>query len=188
MKQEEGRCLDEKILICEAAAGNYETYGELIRAYEGMVYRVCLKMTGDSTTAEDVAQEVFMKAFDALPEFRQDSSFSTWLYQITVRKCLDWRRSASRTRQRISHFESDAANLPAAATPEGILLGKERYRELLSLVNGLNEPYRSVTKMYYLDEYSYREIAKQTGASVKTVESQLYRARRMLREKGGALR
>ncbi|MCL6446471.1 MAG: RNA polymerase sigma factor, partial [Alicyclobacillus sp.] len=67
-----------------------------------MVYRVCLKMTEDRAAAEDVAQEVFLKAYDALPEFRQDASFSTWLYQITVHKCLDWRRAQTRSRQRIS--------------------------------------------------------------------------------------
>jgi len=186
--QEEGRSLDEQHLIRAAAAGNHDAYGELVRAYQSMVYRVCLKMTGDGTTAEDVAQEVFLKVYDALPRFRLDASFSTWLYQITVRKCLDWRRAAGRARQRISDLPADAANLPTTDTPEGILLGKERYRELLLLVNGLKEPYRTVTKMYYLEECSCQEIALQTGSPCKTVESQLYRARRMLRQKGGALR
>ncbi|MCL6633532.1 MAG: sigma-70 family RNA polymerase sigma factor [Alicyclobacillus herbarius] len=75
-----------------------------------------------------------------------------------------------------------------ADTLERTLVEKERSQELVRLVDGLREPYRTVTKMYYFDEHSCQEIAAKTGMSVKTVESQLYRARRMMREKGGALR
>ncbi len=185
--QEEGRGLDEQNLIREAASGNHDAFENLMLLYQSMVYRVCLKVTGSSTSAEDIAQEVFLKVYYALPEFRQDASFSSWLYQITVRKCLDWRRAESRARQRIGALEQKAANESTVDTPEGILVGNEQSRELLMLVNELREPYRTVTKMYYLEEQSYHQIATRTGLSVKTVESQLYRARRMLREKGGAL-
>jgi RNA polymerase sigma factor (sigma-70 family) len=184
-EQEEGRVLDEQKCICAAMAGNHDAYGELVSTYQSMVYRVCLKMTGNRDAAEDLAQEVFLKAYHALPGFRQDASFSTWLYQITVRKCLDWRRSMSRERQKVSAVAVEDTEWLALITPEQSLVEKERFTELLLIVNGLREPYRTVTKMFYLDERSCQEIAEQTGTPVKTIESQLYRARRLMREKGG---
>lgn len=143
-------------------------------------------MTGNRDIAESLAQEVFLKAYAALPGFRQDASLSTWLYQITVRACLDWKRSMSRESQKLKLLEGE--EYTSTDTPEQLLVRKERSAELLSLVNGLREPYRTVTKLFYLDEHSCQAIANQMGVPVKTVESQLYRARRMLRERGGALR
>lgn len=145
-------------------------------------------MTQEAETAEDLAQDVFIKAYDALPAFRQDASFSTWLYQITVRKCLDWKRGMARYRQWMSAVASEQIERRNLETPELVLLDKEKTRELMALVNSLREPYRTVTKMFYVEELSCQEIANGTGISVKTVESQLYRARRLLREKGDLLR
>lgn len=185
---QEGRVLDEQQCVRAAVAGNCDAFGELVATYQSMVYRVCLKMTGNRNAAEDLAQEVFLKAYDALSAFRLDSSFSTWLYQITVRKCLDWRRSVSRERQKVSPVVVEDGEWMAMDTPEQSVVDEEQKSELLSLVDGLREPYRTVTKLYYFDERSCQEIAKQTGTSVKTIESQLYRARRIMRERGGALR
>jgi RNA polymerase sigma factor (sigma-70 family) len=169
-------------------AGNREAYGELVAKYQSMVYRVCLKITHDEHAAEDLAQEVFIKAYHALPGFRQDASFSTWLYQIAVRKCLDWRRSFERERQRRGEAPYDEYEWPDPDSPERRLVEKERTLRLRELVDGLHEPYRTVTTLFYFHQQSYQEIAERTGTSVKTVESQLYRARRMLREKGDGLR
>ncbi len=169
-------------------AGNRDAYGELVAKYQSMVYRVCLKFTRDEHAAEDLAQEVFIKAYHALSGFRQDALFSTWLYQITVRKCLDWKRSVEREWQRHGEALYDEYEWPDSETPERSLVDKERTLRLRELVEGLQEPYRTVTKLFYFYQQSYKEIAERTGTSVKTVESQLYRARRMLREKGEGLR
>lgn len=188
MAREEERVLDERKCIHAAAAGNRNAYGELVGKYQSVVYRVCLKMTGNPHMAEDLGQEVFIKAYDALPDFRFDASFSTWLYQITVRTCLDWRRSETRRqthRHNLLHMSKQASHAESA---EQVVLRAERSAQVTGLVNGLREPYRTVTKLYYDGNLSYQEIAEQTGASIKTVESQLYRARRMMRAKGDGLR
>ncbi|QQE78974.1 RNA polymerase sigma factor [Alicyclobacillus sp. SO9] len=153
-----------------------------------MVYRVCLKITGNRDAAQDLAQDVFLKAYDGLPAFRQDASFSTWLYQITVRTCLDWKRGSARYQQRLNAVAVQSRQEVPVDTPEQTVVKKERSAELMSLMESLREPYRTVTKMFYLHKFSCQEIAQRRGVSVKTVESQLYRSRRILREKGDALR
>lgn len=180
--------LDERVCIQAVKNGEKEAYGELVLKYQDMVYRVCLKITGDQVAAEDLAQDIFIKAYDALPSFRLDASFSTWLYQITVRKCLDWKRTYARERQRVvTEVQIDTA-VSGEETPLQNVIRRERVSELKRVVEELSEPYRTVTKLFYFDHYSYQEIATQIGSSVKTVESQLYRARRILREKGDRLR
>jgi RNA polymerase sigma factor (sigma-70 family) len=152
-----------------------------------MVYRVCLKMTGNSSSAEDVAQEVFIKAYQVLVSYREEAAFSTWLYQITVRKCLDWRRVQDRERQHrsvASYTENDSITHPS---PEHALLDKERDDEIQRIIVGLQEPYRTAIQLYYFHHCSYQEIADRQKMPIKTIESQLYRARRMIREKGGNL-
>jgi RNA polymerase sigma factor (sigma-70 family) len=153
-----------------------------------MVYSVCMKVTGNLIAAEDLAQEVFIKAFRVLSSFRGDARFSTWLYQIAMRKCLDWKRTNERTRKIQMDSPIDDYEVVGITTPEDTVVAQEESEMLVRLVDELHEPYRSITQWYYFDELSYQDISNQTGLPLKTIESRLYRARRMLREKGEALR
>lgn len=129
-----------------------------------------------------------MKAYSALPAFREDSSFSTWLYQIAVRKCLDWKRAQQREQTRRSPGEVTENDWVTHETPEQIVLAEERSSKLHKIVDELGEPYRTSVRMYYFEQRSYQEIAERRGITAKTVESQLYRARAMMRKKGEELR
>lgn len=176
-------------------AGQHEAYADLVSRYQGLVYSVCCKMTGDAAAAEDVAQETFIKAFRALAAYRHEAAFSTWLYQIAVRQCLDWRRRQQRETAREQAWQQqwDRDRLvhgglghdASVATPERVVLAREGREEVRRRVDSLREPYRTVIQLYYFQEQSYEAIARRTGVSPKTVESQLYRARRLLREQGG---
>ncbi|RED33722.1 RNA polymerase RpoE-like sigma-24 subunit [Paenibacillus sp. VMFN-D1] len=187
--REEGRRLEEELQWIRAVkAGHPEAYKFLVQRYQSMVYHVCLKMTADSVSAKDLSQDIFLKAYSALPAFREESSFSTWLYQIAVRKCLDWKRAHQREQARRTMGEVNENDWVTAETPEKIVLSEETNSRIRQIVDELQEPYKSAVQMYYFEQCSYQEIAKRRGITAKTVESQLYRARQMMRQKGEELR
>ncbi len=188
IEREEGRRLEELQWVRAVKAGHPEAYKFLVQRYQNMVYHVCLKIAADDVAAKDLSQDIFMKAYSALPAFREDSSFSTWLYQIAVRKCLDWKRAQQREQARRSPGEVTENDWVTHETPEQIVLTEERSHRLRRIVDELAEPYRSAVQMYYFEQCSYQEIAKRRGITAKTVESQLYRARAMMRKKGEDLR
>lgn len=175
-------------MISAVVTGHIEAYEELVRRYEPRVYATCLKASQRPQEAEDLTQEVFLSAYRGLRSFRGDAQFSTWIYQITVRKCLDWRRKRERE---VAYATFDNVELSVAAgdkTPEDAYVELEQNALLTGLLHSLPEPYRSTVHQYYVDRLSYQQISEQVGVSVKTVESRLYRARKMLKEKGAELR
>lgn len=187
--QEEGRRLEEELQWIRAVkAGHPEAYKFLVQRYQNMVYHVCLKMTADDVSAKDLSQDIFLKAYSALPAFREESSFSTWLYQIAVRKCLDWKRAHKREQARRSMGEVTEDDWVTSQTPEHIVLSEETNSRVHQMVAELQEPYKSAVQMFYFEQCSYQEIAIRQGITSKTVESQLYRARQMMRKKGEELR
>lgn len=180
--------LDELEYIHDVKSGRSDAFAPLVQSYQAMVYRVCLQFTRNPTAAEDLAQDVFIKAFNAIHSFREDASFSTWLYQVTLRKCLDWRREQVREWQRRASADMDAMQTQSCETPEERLVNKETRQEVRQWVAGLRDPYRQIVVLFYFDHYSYEEISQKTGIPVKSIESQLYRAKRQLRNLGGVRR
>lgn len=182
--EKEGRKLEEAEWISAVLSGERQAFAHLVTRYQGMVYRVCLKITGEPESAKDMAQEVFIKAYKALPSFRGQSSFSTWLYRIAYRTCLDYKRSSDREWKHRTAADVTENDYVTSRTPEQAVLQREASEQLSHSVNSLAEPYRSVVQLYYFNQQSYQQIADARGISVKTVESQLYRARQMMRKKG----
>ncbi|KWX88046.1 hypothetical protein AMQ83_09220 [Paenibacillus riograndensis] len=138
--------------------GQHQAFGHLVERYQGMVYRVCIKITGEAESAKDMAQEVFIKAYKALPSFRGQSSFSTWLYRIAYRTCLDWKRANDREWRQRSTADYTENDWVTSQTPEHVLLRKEASEELGENLNHLTEPYRSVVQMYYFQRHSIRRL------------------------------
>ncbi|MFD2672136.1 RNA polymerase sigma factor [Marinicrinis sediminis] len=182
------RFLNDLACVQAVRQGQTEAFSLLVDRYQGMVYRVCLKMIKDPISAEDVTQDIFIKAYESLASFRGDAQFSTWLYTITVRKCLDWQRARSRNRVDLMTSEQEGERTFAESeTPEDRFMRMERTEKVKEAVRALKEPYRTVVRQYYLEERSYQEISEQSGVPIKTIESQLYRARKMLKQKGEEL-
>jgi RNA polymerase sigma-70 factor (ECF subfamily) len=90
------RSSTDKDLINSVLAGNLDDFAPLVRRHQDRVYGLCLSMTRHTTEADDLAQEIFLKAYRSLNEFRFESSFSTWLYRVTYRHCLDFLKSRKR--------------------------------------------------------------------------------------------
>lgn len=152
---------------------------EWMRLYGTRVLHLAYTYLRDRHAAEDVAQEVFIRAYRAMDEFRGQSAVYTWLYRITVNLCRDRLRSAEARRVTLP------GELPTAAgseDPEGQALDNLRSQALARLVLALPEPYREVVVLYYYHELSTAEIAQVTGQAENTVKTRLHRARQQLRE------
>lgn len=170
-------------LVESILKGNQQQYRELILRYQSRVLAVALKVTNNRKDAEDISQEVFLQLYRSLGNFNGDSSFSTWIYRITMNKAIDYKRKQER--QLEQEPEDLIASLPEtnSLSPEEALL-KNLDKELIhSYLIELPPAYRDVLKLYYFDELSYSEISMKLNVAVKTVESRLYRAKRLIKDK-----
>jgi len=180
----EGQATDRE-LVARALAGDDSAYGELVARYADFVYTVAARIVGDADAA-DVAQEAFIRAHAALPRFRGDSKFSSWLYRIAVNRSLTHLKRRKRRPEPVDL--GPAAEGPAAALasddpgPERLVLDDEFRRRVRRAVEGLPPRYRAAVTLFYLEERDYMEVAGVLGIPVGTLKTHLHRARAMLRE------
>lgn len=152
----------------------------LIDRYQNLIFSICYKMTGDYFAAEDLTQETFLSAYRSLKSF--DGSYEkAWLCRIAVNKCTDYQKSAQRRSE-----PTDWEMLPELPSREGIPeqeLYEAAVRDtLLAHCRSLKPPYSEVAELYFHEEESPEEIANKLHRKLKTVQTQIYRARSMLRE------
>jgi RNA polymerase sigma factor (sigma-70 family) len=172
---------DEQI-IGRVRGGETRLFGELVRRYQDPVYGMVVRAVGGSEDAQDIAQEVFLRVFRGIEGFRGDSKFSTWLYRVTWNLCADWlRRNRRPDRRAVMIEEADAMPDERVDVEEGFL-GEEQRATVRRALGRLDEKYRGVVDLHYYQKLSYDQIAVVLGIPVKTVETRLYRARKMLRE------
>lgn len=167
-------------LIAAVLNGDNEAFAGLVSRHQRQVAGFCLSMLSDAQAAEDAAQDVFVKAFIALPGFRGGASFSTWLYRIAYNHCCSLRRKTARARQESLDAMPEAARetaLRAAAeeeTPHTAPVDPE------TALGALPPAYRAVIAMR-LEGLSYSDIAASLEVSVDSVKARLKRARIILR-------
>ena len=161
-----------------------EQLSALIDSYQNLVFSICYKMTADYFASEDLTQETFLSAYNHLKDF-DGKHEKAWLCRIATNKCLDYMQSAGRrsiptedtgieeTMGRGQRFDN---------TPEQSCLEEEVRETLLTRCRSLKPPYDEIAKAYYYDEMDVSEIAALRGIKVKTVQTQIYRARSMLRK------
>ncbi len=172
----------DAFLVERCRAGDEEACEALVRQYQERVFALISRMTGDPDRVEDIAQEVFLKAFRSLKSFRGGSRFYTWLYRITVNTVLNTMRSQGR-RQETSldalgglEVQADADMEPAEVTAR-----LELARRVREAIDQLEEPYRVIIYLRELEDLSYEEIAEVVELPVGTVKSRLFRARQHLK-------
>jgi RNA polymerase sigma-70 factor, ECF subfamily len=166
------REFDDARVVQEVLEGDREAYAVLVRRHQGKVLSLCLSLLKRRDAAEDAAQDVFLKAYKALSSFRRDAAFSTWLYRISYRHCLDVLKAAKRRREEALE---DLPRVPAAP-PDADPLSVE------SLLSGLTPEYRLVLTLREVQGLSYDEMAAAMDASLDSVKARLRRARRALQE------
>lgn len=177
--------VEEQVWISQSAAGDAHAFAHLVERYEKTVYHHALRLVGSREDAADVTQEVFWKAWRALPSFRKESSFSTWLYRLTDNACLDLLRREKKRRGDTS-LETDeglslAQQLPhPAPSPQDHVEAQERQTALEQGLAQLSEEHRRILVLREISGLSYQEIGSILGLSDGTVKSRLARARMAL--------
>jgi len=168
-------------LLERLRAGDARAFEELVIAYQHRVFGVALRMLGSRAEAEEIAQEVFLRAYRAIGEFRGEARLGTWLYGIASRLCLN--RLASPDR-RLARGDEALADV-AAPTPDAASAAEraERDAALRAAIAGLPEDRRLVLVLRDVEGLSYEEIAETLAIDPGTVRSRLHRARLQLKEK-----
>lgn len=181
--------IDEKRIIKRAAAGDAEAFEQLVLTYQTPIYRLCLRITGNTDDAADLTQEAFLKAWRALDTFRFDASFSTWLYRLASNLCLDFLRAEKRRAtlpliQNDAEGEELALSLPdPAPTPEEATEAAQERAQISAALQSLEPQQRQILTLRVINDLSYAEIAEILGVQEGTVKSRLSRARDALRKK-----
>ena len=153
-------------------------FAELVRRYQGRLYRLAYRMLGNAEEAQDATQEAFLRAYRALSSFRLDASFSPWMYRIATNVCLDMLRS----RRPQASLDESPLDPPAALSVEGAVAERERLRAVAEAVGRLPVGLRTVFLLRHEAELSYEEIAQTLGLPLNTVRTRLFRARNALKE------
>jgi RNA polymerase sigma-70 factor (ECF subfamily) len=163
--------------------GDTRAFTELVRRHQDAVYAMALRFTADPGDAADVGQDAFLRAFRGLPGFKAEARFTTWLYRIVYNLCVDWLRKNRKARGGTVPIEDAGEVADGRGGHENAILAAEDRTRVNAAVAELEPRYRSVVVLLYYQRLSYEEISRVLGIPVKTVETRLYRARRMLREK-----
>lgn len=152
---------------------------ELIDTYEKLVFSICYKITGDYFTAEDLAQETFLSAFQKYETF-DGINEKAWVCRIATNKSIDYLRSAGR--RNVPTEDGFFEAVPEQSeSPEERCVEEEVKQQLTQNCSSLKPPYDEIAKAYYIDEMSAAEIAAKRNQNLKTIQTQIYRARNMLR-------
>jgi RNA polymerase sigma-70 factor (ECF subfamily) len=168
---------DERALVQAAQRGDVAAFERLYRSTARLVYALCLRMTGEAGRAEELTQDVFVRAWQKLATFRGESAFATWLTRLAVNVVLSERRERRRRDERF-RLSDDLESLPvrAPAPSPGTAVDLDR------AIAGLPAGARRVFVLHDVEGWGHGEIARATGLAVGTCKSHLHRARLLLRE------
>lgn len=177
--------INEKKLIARATSGDPAAFNSLMQQHEGRMYAVALRMCANREDAQDCLQEAMLRVYRAISGFKGESSFSTWVYRITMNTCLDeLRKRKNRQTTSLDNLldmgwsPSDDTNVPEKHAIRG-----ESKRMLHAAIENLPEDMRSAIVLRDIEGLSYEEIAKALDINIGTIKSRISRGREKLREK-----
>jgi RNA polymerase sigma factor (sigma-70 family) len=178
---------DEELLVREARRGDLQAYDELVRRHQERIYATIYHMTANHEDANDLAQESFIKAFQALKSFKGGSSFYTWLYRIAVNKTINFlKQRKNRMHMSLNDLDFKAEHDPdlmaliSDKTPRREASLTELQEKLNAALLKLSEPHRLVVVLHDVQGQSHEEIAKVMDCNIGTVRSRLFYARQQL--------
>jgi RNA polymerase sigma factor (sigma-70 family) len=178
---------DEGVLVQRARKGDLEAYDELVQRYQERIYATVYHMTSNHEDANDLAQESFIKAFQALKSFKGGSSFYTWLYRIAVNKTINFlKQRKNRIHLSLNDLDFNAEHDPdlvafvSDKTPRREANLSELQEKLNTALMKLSEPHRLVVVLHDVQGLSHEEIAKVMDCNIGTVRSRLFYARQQL--------
>jgi RNA polymerase sigma-70 factor (ECF subfamily) len=174
-------------LVRRCLRGESGCYDDLVRKYQRQVYSLLYRMVGNADDADDLVQETFVRAYNALDTFRQDASFLTWLYKIASNRSIDLIRARQSKGAASLDEEMDSGREPAApereSSPEAAAVRGSVSEVVHHQIINLPERYRRVVLMRHVADMSIEEIATELQMPTGTVKTHLFRAREMLRDR-----
>ena len=176
-------------LVERVQRGDKRAFDLLVAKYQRKLFRLLSRLIRDQAEIEDVAQEAFIKAYRALPNFRGESAFYTWLYRIAINTAKNYlvaqgRRAPTRTETEIEDAENfeDGDSLRTEDTPDRMLLSKQVAEAVNRAIERLPEELRTAIVLRELEGLSYDEIAASMNCPIGTVRSRIFRAREAVAE------
>jgi len=166
-------------LVRLSQQGDLEAFGRLVERYQKKVTAVAYGLIHDAEEAQDLAQESFIRAYNAIKTFRGTARFYTWIYRITVNLCMDHFRKQAIEKVQVS---AEPADDPDPPTPDTVATRRETCLAVREAIKSLPYDQRTVIILREIEGLSYKEIARVVGISIGTVMSRLFYARRRLRE------
>jgi RNA polymerase sigma-70 factor, ECF subfamily len=167
--------MDIEPLIKRIQKGDTHLYASVMKHFEQKVFITVYRLVKNRTVAEDLVQEIFIKAFYNLPKYKQTSTFNAWLYRLAMNYCLDYLRKAKKS------ITTDEIESIEQQYPEKILLLYERNQALEQLLKQLEEIEYMVLLLRYVNELSYEEISDVLQISLNEVRNKLHRSKQKLR-------
>jgi RNA polymerase sigma-70 factor (ECF subfamily) len=174
-------------LVLKSQQGDVRAFDELVERYHDRIYGLAYNMLSNREDAEDLTQEIFVKAFEALPRFKGKSLFYTWLYRIAINKTINYRKKRNRNRAlSLDQFDQEIKSddiyqdLTAKGSPLRNINLTELQERLNASLQKLSDKHRTVMIMHDMQGIPHEEIAKVVGASTGTVRSRLFYARKQM--------
>jgi len=176
--------LNDNELISKVLSGDQQAYAGLVNRYQNYVFTLALRFTKNREDAEEVSQDIFIKAYRALPDFRGASKFSTWLYTIVNTTCITFLR---KKRLEVHSLDNEKVFEVADSQDSGMKANLVEQKSRMAMVNDaikmLSTDDAEVITLFYKGEQTLEEIARILGIEANTVKVRLHRARARLKEK-----
>lgn len=181
---ESGSAATDEELVRLVVAGERDLFASIYERYYWRVFRMAYGMSGNHGSAEDLTQEIFMRAYQRLKEFRGQSAFSTWLYRVAVNHSLNYRRKHQVEAREESTCETDPQPIvDGSTTPESEVMRQQMTMQVHRALLALKPKLRMIVILKDIEGLSYEEIAQRTNCSTGTVASRLNRSRKLLARK-----
>jgi len=182
---------EENELIARACEGDHAAFGEIVKIYERLIYSTVKARLGNEEDSLDVAQDIFIKIWRSIKNYRADCRFATWVYRITVNACLDFLRhtkfTATEPMPTYTDKDGDEITLEFAdesinGSPEAAAERNETVRAVREAIERLSPDQKEVIILRDIEGYSYESISDMLGLEIGTVKSRINRARLHLKE------
>jgi RNA polymerase sigma-70 factor, ECF subfamily len=164
-------------LVERYLGGDMTAFDELMIRYERQIYRVCYRFVDNREDAMDLAQEVFIKAFEHLPTFRKESSLKTWLYRIAINHCINHKKKNVREFVEVNEFTGSVPSSAQAQMEE-----QERRDHFRRMITHLPPKQKAILELRINEQLSYEEIARMSGRSISTIKASVFFALEKLRK------
>ena len=177
-------------LVARVQRGDKQAFNLLVIKYQRKILRLLSRMIRDPADIEDVAQEAFIKAYRALPQFRGESAFYTWLYRIAINTARNWLSSAAKRPSAPNAIESEDGetfnetdSLSDISTPESMAASREIAETVNAAIEELPEDLRTAIVLREIEGMSYEDIAQTMACPIGTVRSRIFRAREAIAQR-----